>query len=321
MCPQDRAQLTPRRGAHDSAFLRDASTSNSVAGNQFYNATSALSAGLRLLQAQVHMVNGALKLCHTSCQILDAGTLQAFLSAIKFWMDSNPNEVVTLLLVNSNNQDVSVFGKAFEASGISRYGYRPSSSGATKNWPSLQTMITANTRLVTFIASVTASPSYPYLLSEFQYVFETPYLVTSFEGFNCTLDRPPGRSASAAIAANMMPLLNHFADTSVSSSIQIPDVSDIDITNSADINRLGALGLHGKNCRGQWGVKPTFILVDFWDRGPSISTADNLNGIMAVGRSIGPSGSSQPNDGVRGFGLGAKIGTLVAVLGAVLLWV
>lgn len=31
-------------------------------------------------------------------------------------------------------------------------------------------------------------------------------------------------------------------------------------------------------------MRPTFILVDFWNVGPSIETADNLNGITATGR-------------------------------------
>jgi hypothetical protein len=97
-------------GAHDSAFLRDSSTSFSTSGNQFYNATIALSAGVRMLQAQVHNLNGTLELCHTSCSLLDGGSLLTFLTAIKTWMDVNPNEIVTLLLVNSDDEDASTFG-------------------------------------------------------------------------------------------------------------------------------------------------------------------------------------------------------------------
>jgi hypothetical protein len=33
-------------------------------------------------------------------------------------------------------------------------------------------------------------------------------------------------------------------------------------------------------------MKPTFILVDFWNVGPSIETADNMNGIVATGRMV-----------------------------------
>lgn len=309
-------------GAHDSAFLRDASTDNSVAGNQFYNATVALSAGIRLLQAQVHDVNGTLRLCHTSCLLLDAGPLDAWLSKIKYWIDLNPNEVVTLLLVNSDNKPVENFGTAFESSGISTYGYTPTSPAATSSWPTLQEMISANTRLVSFIASITYFSSYPYLLDEFTYVFETPFDVRSLSGFNCTLDRPASRGpASSAISAGMLPLANHFADTALTSDITVPDVNDIDTTNSPSTTITGALGLHAQTCTSQWGVKPVFMLVDFYDRGPSIDTADRLNGITATGRrasTVITSGSSRGTVGEKNTGM-RTVALLAFVAAAVII--
>lgn len=110
LCSRQYSNVT-HMGAHDAAFLRDSSTDNSVAGNQYYNATKALNAGIRLLSLQVHNSNGTLELCHTTCTLLDAGTLEDFLVKIKTWMDENPNEVVTLLIVNSDDEDVASFGK------------------------------------------------------------------------------------------------------------------------------------------------------------------------------------------------------------------
>lgn len=273
-------------GAHDSSFLRDSSTSDSLAGNQYYNATIALSSGIRMLQAQVHNLNGTLELCHTTCTLLDAGPLETWLTKIKFWMDNNPNEVITLLLVNSDNEDAATFGSAFESSNISTYGYTPTSSSATKNWPTLQSMIDANTRLVTFIASLNHSSSYPYLLDEFTYVFENPYDVTNSTGFNCTLDRPASvSSASSALGNGMMPLMNHFLDVDTGLGVQIPDTDDIATTNSPATDAIGALGTHAQTCVSAWGQKPVFVLVDFYNQGPSVATADSLNGITAVGRS------------------------------------
>lgn len=285
LCNRNYNNIT-HMGAHDSAFLRDSSTSYSTSGNQFYNATVALSAGIRLLQAQVHNQNGTLELCHTTCTLLDAGTLESFLADIKTWMDANTNEVVTLLLVNSDDQDASAFGADFVSSGISEYGYTPTStSGPISTWPTLQTLITANTRLITFIASITYDSSYPYLLDEFDYVFETTFGVTSLSGFNCTLQRPTTLdSSTSAISSGYMGLINHFADTAEAFGISIPDVSDIATTNSPDTNTTGALGANGAECESEWGTKPTFMLVDFWNVGPSIKTADNLNGITATGR-------------------------------------
>jgi hypothetical protein len=310
-------------GAHDSAFLRDASTGNSISGNQFLNATVALSSGIRLLQAQVHDQNGTLELCHSSCQLLDAGSLEAWLEKIAYWMNGNPNEVVTLLLVNSDNRDVSSFGEVFASSGIAKYGYTPASTTATGNWPTLREMISANTRLVTFVASITPSSAYPYLLPEFSYVFETAFGVTSAASFNCSLDRPASvASAQAAVAGNMMPLINHFRDIDLGSGILIPDVSDIETTNSPSVITPGALGLHAQLCKTQWGIRPTFILVDFFDKGSAIQTADNLNGLTDVaGRSTSSSssgsGTNTSNSNERRLGMGT--GALVAFLAAALL--
>lgn len=269
-------------GAHDVAFLRDSTTDYSISGNQFYNATIALSAGIRLLQAQVHnSSSGVLELCHTTCSLLDGGSLESWLSKIKAWMDDNTNDVVTILLVNSDDFTASDFGAVFESSGISEYGYTPTStSGPISTWPTLQTLIDADTRLLTFVADITYTSTYPYLMNEFDYMFETAYGVTSLSGFNCTLDRPTTlTSASTAIASGYMPFLNHFADTAEILGITIPDITDIATTNSPDTNTTGSLGLQAQTCESEYGIKPTFLMVDFWNVGPSITTADDMNGI------------------------------------------
>lgn len=271
----------------------------------------------------MHIVNGSLQLCHTSCALMDAGLLVTWLGLIRAWMDTNPQAVVTLLLVNSDHQPAAAYGRVFEEAGLAKYGYAPTqkaqqaqaqsgnfgaaaaaatpaaSSGGIR-WPTLQAMIAANTRLVTFIASITPDPTCPYLLNEFEYIFETPYMITSLTQFsNCSLDRPPSAgSAAAALRTGMLPLMNHFAYARVSNSIQIPDVSDIDITNSPDttatggggntVTVSGTLGSQARLCTNQWGgTKPTFILVDFFNRGPAIATADSLNGLATTtGRTV-----------------------------------
>ncbi|KAH9900568.1 PLC-like phosphodiesterase [Xylariomycetidae sp. FL2044] len=315
LCSRSYSNIT-HMGAHDAAFLRDESTSDSVAGNQYFNATVALNAGLRLLQAQVHDEDGAIELCHTSCSLLDAGTLQDWLSKIKSWMDDNPNEVVTLLLVNSDSKTTAEFGSVFAASGIDTYGYTPTTAGT---WPTLQEMIDAGTRLVTFIASIDADSSYPYLLSEFDYVFETAFEVTSLSGFNCTLDRPSTQgSASAALSAGLLPLVNHFADELLAAGIMIPDVDNIATTNSPSTATQGNLGLHAQTCDQEWGYAPTFMLVDFFNEGPAIDTADNMNGVTSpVGRKSVTESTVATVSGAEGrqrLGIGALVAFFATVL-------
>lgn len=320
LCGRNYNNIT-HMGAHDSSFLRDASTGNSLAGNQFFNATVALSAGIRLLQAQVHVENGTLRLCHTTCALLDAGPLDVWLARIKFWMDTNPNEVVTLLLVNSDSALASSFGEAFDASGLSPYGFVPTGSG----WPTLSSMISSNKRLVTFVAPLgTASASHPFLLDEFTHVFETPFDVRRISAFNCTLDRPRNRApATNAIQAGMLPLLNHFAYTQITGDITVPNVGDIDTTNSPDTSKMGALGLHAQTCTGEWGIKPVFVLVDFYDRGPAIDTADRINGITPTGRKASSSGGGggRSSSAAAGELKGGRAVALVGFLAALVMMV
>jgi hypothetical protein len=91
LCSKSYGEIT-HLGAHDSPFLRDSSTSNSLAGDQYYDTTTQLSAGVRLVTAQVHKSNSQWRLCHSTCDLLDAGLLSDWLKKIKTWLDDNPNE-------------------------------------------------------------------------------------------------------------------------------------------------------------------------------------------------------------------------------------
>jgi hypothetical protein len=306
-------------GAHNSAFLRDSSTGNSLAGNQFKNATAALDAGLRLLQAQVHKPNSTLELCHTSCDLLDAGALESWLRNINAWVTSHPNDVVTLLLVNSDNAPAADFGTVFESSGIAKNAYKPQSNALTPTWPTLQSMISANARVVTFVTNMDYSAATPYLLPEFDHVFETPFEVTTIGGFNCTVDRPSRASpASTSLASGYMSLVNHFKDQSLIAGIEVPDVDAINTVNSAGTSDTGSLGKHLQQCKTEWTKAPNFVLVDFWDKGDPVAALDSMNGITdATGRSTTQankesSGSHFVED--RKVGIGALVAFVSAAL-------
>ncbi|KAM3443953.1 hypothetical protein NHJ13734_001677 [Beauveria thailandica] len=273
-------------GAHDSSFLRDASTGNSVSGNQYKNATVALDAGVRFLQAQVHDKNGTLQLCHTSCDLLDAGPLADWLQLIANWMNANTNDVVTVLLVNADRASAAALGGAFSSAGLDKLGYKPPTTSATADWPTLQSMIDSNTRLVAFATNFDYSASVPYLLPEFDFMFETPYEVTELTGFNCTLDRPStsglNKSPTTAIAMNYLSLVNHFKYQRFLGSILAPDADSINVTNSPDTAAAGNFGRHIQQCNAEWGARPNFMLVDFWNVENPIIAVDRVNGLSDI---------------------------------------
>lgn len=76
-------------GTHNSAFVSGLPTAN-----QDWSVTQQLDAGIRFLQGQSHWENNALRMCHTNCLLFDAGLTVDYLSTIRKWMETNPNEVV-----------------------------------------------------------------------------------------------------------------------------------------------------------------------------------------------------------------------------------
>lgn len=133
-------------GSHDSAFV-----GLSPFDNQLDSIADQLGMGIRFLQAQTHSEDGAIQMCHTSCDLLNAGTLTAYLTPIKTFMDANPNEVVTLLLTNGDAIPVSDFASVFSAVGLEEYAYVPTGTLTLSEWPTLQSMIDSGKRLVVWM--------------------------------------------------------------------------------------------------------------------------------------------------------------------------
>lgn len=329
LCSRSYSNIT-QLGAHDSPFLRDASTGYSSSGNQYVlyidghthadinsrlvNTTLQLDAGVRLLTAQAHDNNGALHLCHTSCSLLDAGPLSSWLAEIKSWMDKNPNDVVTILVVNSDGATANTLHQQFVAADITQYTYTPpQTTAAIKVWPTLQSLIANNTRLITFVAdidpSTTQAANAQYLLNEFTFVFENPFENTSATNFSCVPDRPLAvrGETSEAVATGRLSLVNHFLDISLAFGIAVPDIANAHLTN-ANSGVVGNLGDSAKACATAFGKQPNFLLVDFFDQGNAIETVDKLNGITPVGRTD-VSGLTDAQKGLSNAGSG-RIGLL-----------
>ena len=208
--------------------------------NQDVSVTDQLNKGIRFLQAQSHLnIFKDLSLCHTSCFLKDAGPVSSYLSSIKGWLDKNPNEVVTLLLTNGDNVDVSLFDDAF--GNLKSYAFIPPSSPLKLDaWPTLQEMISSGKRLVVFLDYGAETASVPYILDEFDYFFETPYDTLDPEFAQCIIDRPPKASPD-----ERMYIVNHFLDKEIA-GIDIPDNDHDEATNAAQGS--GSIGVQIKLC-------------------------------------------------------------------------
>ncbi|KAF7784045.1 hypothetical protein Agabi119p4_210 [Agaricus bisporus var. burnettii] len=259
-------------GSHDSYAI--AAGSSNVAANQDQNITTQLDDGIRMLQMQAHNENGVIKLCHTACVIFDGGTLQDYLTEVKSWLDANPNEVLSLLIVNSDSVPVSTYDEVFKSVGLDTMGFIPPSLPLPAlSWPTLGSMIDSGKRLVTFMDHE-ADGSVPYIIDEFTNIWETAFNVVD-PTFDCNVNR----TNTQVETASQMYLINHFLDKIILGN-PAPDIEKLNVTNAA--TGPGSLGAQVETCVAQNSKPPNFLLVDFYEfgQGSVFQVAADLNGVQ-----------------------------------------
>jgi hypothetical protein len=170
------------------------------------------------VQGEVHWVNNTMYSCHTSCDLLNAGTYQSELEIVVGWLQDNPYDVVTILIVNSDLTTVENFVPAIQNSGLAEYLYTPKYVPQHKDqWPTLGEMILRNDRAVVFMDYNANQTAVPYILDEFTHMWETPFSPQD-PSFPCTIQRPPGLNTTVA-RENYMYLAN---TTSTLPSTSVP---------------------------------------------------------------------------------------------------
>ncbi|MCJ1379064.1 hypothetical protein MMC17_002164 [Xylographa soralifera] len=277
-------------GAHDSPFA----IPGNLASNQDYGVIAQLNNGIRMLQGQTHIVNDTVYFCHTSCGLLNAGTAEAYFANVTTWLAANPNDVVTILIVNGDYVSVRNFTGPIESSGLSKYAYIPPIIPMNlADWPTLGELILKNQRAIIFLDYEANQTTVPYILDEFSQMWETPFDPTN-QTFPCTIQRPPGISNTQAM--EHMYLANHNLNTPLNllgNTILVPDTALLNETNAA--SGYGSLGLSANNCAATWGRPPNFLLVDYYNigNGSVFDVAAQLNGVAHTNSSCcGPSQKS-----------------------------
>lgn len=276
-----------------------------VAVNQDQSITRQLDDGIRMLQVQAHLQNGVIRLCHTSCNLFDGGSLQDYLKIVKTWLDANPNEVLSLLIVNSDNQPPTAYDTIFKAAGVDTVSFAPTTSPLQASaWPTLGSMIDSGKRLVTFLDNGADLTAVPYLIDEFTNIWETKFNVVDPVDFDCSVNRTKGDTNTQIY------LINHFLDKLVLGQ-PAPDVAKANVTNSA--SGPGSLGAHVDACVALNTRPPTFLLVDFYEFGGGsvFEVAAQANGVTftptpvatpSATSSVTPTGSSGGGSGGSGNG-------------------
>ncbi|KAJ6451712.1 PLC-like phosphodiesterase [Mycena vitilis] len=262
-------------GAHDSFAVSDSPLA--LARDQEVDVPAQLGLGVRLLQAQSHMKDGVLHFCHTDCALFDGGAVVDYLKTVKTFLDANPNEVLTLLFTNPEGQSpLNVWKPAFDDSGISDLAFVPPSLPVKQSdWPTLGEMIDSGKRVVVFLdANADGSDSVPFILPEFQMIWESPFSSTDAT-FPCSVDRIDGPLADV----DHMYMINHNLNTNVlpflGDGVLVSDVTDAPKTNGIDsilANANGCAPLGGNRA-------PNFVLLDYVNLGDPFTAANKLNGL------------------------------------------
>ncbi|KAJ6552991.1 PLC-like phosphodiesterase [Mycena capillaripes] len=258
-------------GSHDSfAFSEDPFA---LARDQEVDIPTQLGLGVRLLQAQAHLNDGVIHFCHTSCALFDGGTVLAYLTTVKTWLDANPNEILSLLFTNPEGLSIpNVWAPAFEQSGIASLAYIPPTNPMPQAaWPTLGSMIDSGKRVVVYLdagADGSDGGVVPYILPEFTMIWETQFGYTD-ASFPCSVDRISGSPA------DHMYMINH------SLNIDIFGIVLSDPEQAGTTNGVASIVAHANGCVpfSQGNRLPSFVLLDFVNIGSGLAAVNQLNGL------------------------------------------
>jgi len=250
-----------------------------------YPITAQLNDGIRMIQGEVHRVNDTMFSCHTSCDLLNAGTYQSELETVLDWVENHPYDVVTLLIVNSDYATVQVedFVSAFENSGIIPYLYIPPKVPMhLDDWPTLSEMILTRKRVVAFMDYNANQTAVPYILDEFTHMWETPFSPQD-RNFPCTIQRPPTLTNTTVAAEQYMYMANHNLNQAVTflgNTLLIPNTAELNVTNAAGYD-TGMLGEMTGNCTCKFTtssqLEHTLIFTATYNRPPNFLLVDYYN--------------------------------------------
>jgi hypothetical protein len=123
-----------------------------------------------------HTNDNDIYVCHTSCAIQNGGTLSSYLQKVTSWVSANPNDVVTLIIVNIDNLPATTFAQSFSSAGLEQYMYSPTAGQLTINeWPTLGSLVDSGKRVLAFMDNQADFSQVPWLIDEFSNMFEDAY--------------------------------------------------------------------------------------------------------------------------------------------------
>lgn len=230
--------------------------------NQNNTLTQQLNDGVRGFMLDVYNYFGEPTVYHGTF-VLGTAPLSDNLAEFKNFLDANPNEVVTIIL--ECNVDANDIEAEINDAGLSPYLYTHNGT-----WPTLQTMIDNNTRLVIFSDVDDASASQGWYHYMWDHMVETHYSINDINDFNCDYNRGD--------SLNDLFIFNHFITNSITGTGQEAE-SQTANSNPFLIDRI-------QQCQAEKGKFPNFITLDFYELGDGLAATNTINGIDPLGMDI-----------------------------------
>ena len=224
---------------------------------------------IRGLMLEVREYGGKPTLCAHDC---DEGrsALAPELGHVRDFLQDNPREVVTLFI--DNRVPATDVADVFDAVDLSRYVY---AAEPEAEWPTLGSLIEADTRLVVFVTDATDAP--PGFRSFRDDVSSTGDDLTRARDLACDL--------STQAAHGSFLLINQFLVTSsgeggAGGGSNEGSPGRPSEASAETVNHDPFLSERLAHCVDYLGRRPSFVAVDFYDTSDVIGAVQRLNGVV-----------------------------------------
>jgi hypothetical protein len=220
--------------------------------NQTYGVTKQLEDGVRGLMLDIYDEDGDVLVYHGYySEVLGYQRLADVLAEITRFLESHPNEVVTIIFETYSSPETTL--DAFVESGAIEF---VATHAPEDPWPTLAEMIELGERLVVFTDK--DGGAYDWYMPVWDHARETPYAASTPDELSCVGGR--GEEGAALL------IFNHFL-TGISGSPSL----------AAMINFDPFLGDRVAECEAALMQKANFITVDFYEIGDTLAVTKRLN--------------------------------------------
>jgi len=210
---------------------------------------------LQNLWKEKDLGENSLGFCHSSC---DAGVRNPaeVLGNIKTFLDVNKNEVLILEFEINDDSLVELYS-AIDVSGLAKYVYQ--SQSTTIEWPTMQSLIDANSRLLIFAHGDGMESCDTMTCPEGVFYTYDHFEQTDWNDDTCDIigNKKEGMGFF---------LMNHWRN---SDDLDLPSES-----NAEEFNTFDALTNRFEQCKGR---RPNVVAVDFWDVGDVLPFVKEVN--------------------------------------------